>query len=185
MERLFNPFRFIAGTKALILGIIFIISTSLLLYSVGMIQDTYIHFGYYKASFRQILLVQIAWWIVPAILYYTGGLFLSSSRFRIIDVLGTTAFTQLLFIPMIAFLLIPSVRDATMLTLGDIQQGVEVNMIDMLIIPIYGILSFLSLALFYIWNYFAFSVSCNVSASKAIIYYIVIQILMILSGLFI
>ena len=68
MNRLFNPFRYIAGSKALVLGIIFIISSALLLYSDDLIQDSYIHIGMADVSLWQVLLVQFMWWLVPAML---------------------------------------------------------------------------------------------------------------------
>ncbi len=182
MERLFNPFRYLAGGKALTLGAIFIVSSALLLYSGGLIQDSYVHIAPSGAAFWQILLVQILWWIVPAILYYTCGLFMTSSRIRIIDVLGTTAFAQLLYLPLIAPLHIPAIQEASNITLQAINQGLQPTLLDMMIIMLGGIWSFAFLALYYIWNYKAFSVSCNVNGEKAIITFIIIQIILTVAG---
>lgn len=185
MNRLFNPFRYLAGGKALILGIIFIISASLLLYSMGMAQDSYVHIAHTHQSFVSVLLIQVCWWLFPAIIYYVGGLILSKSKIRIIDVLGTTAFAQLLYIPMTAPMMLPAVQQSTALTLQAIQQGMQFNASDMLIIMFYGIWTTLFLILFYVWNYKAFSVSCNVSGAKAIIYFIIVQIAATILGNFI
>lgn len=182
MERLFNPFRYIAGGKALTLGVIFILSSSLLLYSGGMIQDSYVHITNSGATYMQILLVQLVWWIVPAILYYTCGLFMSHSRIRIIDVLGTTAFAQLLYIPLIAPLHIPAIQEATNITLQAVSLGLQPTLMNMTTIMLYGIWSFAFLALYYVWNYKAFSVSCNVNGTKAIVAFVVIQIVMTIAG---
>lgn len=43
MDRLFNPFRYIAGTKSLVWGLIFIISEIVLLYGNGYVMDGYVH----------------------------------------------------------------------------------------------------------------------------------------------
>ena len=182
MNRLFNPFRYIAGTKALVLGIIFIISSALMLYSDNMIQDSYVHIGLADVTLWQVLLVQFMWWIIPAVLLYTGGLLLTKSHIRIIDVLGTTAFSQLLLIPMIAPLLLPIVKDGSMRVVDNLLQGVAASTGDLLAVMLNGIWSTLLLVLFYIWNYNAFSTSCNVKGSKAIIFYIAVQVVITIVG---
>lgn len=182
MNQLINPFRYIAGTKALVLGIIFIISSALLLYSDGMIQDSYIHLGFANVSFWQVLLVQFAWWLIPAILLYAGGLLLSSSHIRLIDVLGTTAFSQLLLIPMIAPMLLPVVKDSLLVVMETILQGQTLASTNMLAIMLYSMWSMLLLVLFFIWNYNAFSTSCNVKGWKAVTFYIVVQVVITIAG---
>lgn len=182
MNKLFNPFRYIAGTKALVLGIIFIISSALLLYSNNMIQDSYIHLGMADVALWQVILVQFAWWIVPAMLLYAGGLLLTKSQIRIIDILGTTAFSQLLLIPMIAPLLLPIVKDGSLRVVDNLLQGATAATGDLIAVMLYGIWSTLLLVLFYIWNYQAFSTSCNVKGTKAIIFYIAVQVIISIAG---
>lgn len=182
MNRIFNPFRYIAGTKSLVLGIIFILSSSLLLYSGGMIQDSYVHIALADVSLWQVVLAQFAWWLIPAILLYTGGLFMSRSHIRIIDVLGTTAFSQLLLLPLIAPMLLPAVKNGTLSLLQSLQQGTEPVMGDMIALIIYALWSTLFLILFFVWNYNAFATSCNVKGAKAIIYFIAIQVLITILG---
>ena len=182
MNRLFNPFRYIAGGKALVLGLVFILSASFLLYSGSMVQDSYVHIAPTTLSFWGILVAQLCWWAVPAVLYFAGGLLLTKSKIRIIDVLGTTAFAQLLYLLLIAPLLLPQVQESTTLTLQAIQQGVQPTIADMAAIMINGIWSTLVLILFYIWNYKAFSVSCNISGAKAIIYFVAVQIVLTVVG---
>jgi hypothetical protein len=182
MNRLFNPFRYIAGTKALVLGIMFIISSALMLYSNDMIQDSYIHLGTADVALWQVMLAQFAWWIVPAMLLYAGGLLLTKSQIRIIDVLGTTAFSQLLMIPMIAPLMLPVVKEGSVRVVENLMQGVAASTGDLLAVMLNGIWSTLLLVLFYIWNYHAFSTSCNVKGSKAIIFYIAVQVVITIAG---
>lgn len=182
MNRLFNPFRYIAGTKSLVLGFIFIISTTFLLYGGELIQDSYVHIAMCKAPFWQVLLMQLLWWIVPALLLYVGGLLLSKSHIRIIDVLGTTAFAQLAMLPMVAPLLLPIVKNGSTMLLQQIQQGLQLAMGDMAAVMIYGIWSTLFLVLFYVWNYNAFATSCNVRGTKAIIYFISVQLIVVILG---
>ena len=68
MNRLINPFRYIAGVKSLILGLIFILSSAFLLYSGGMIQDSYVHIGFARVALWQVILAHLAWWLIPAML---------------------------------------------------------------------------------------------------------------------
>ena len=182
MNRLFNPFRYIAGSKALVLGIIFIISSALLLYSDDLIQDSYIHIGMADVSLWQVLLVQFMWWLVPAMLLYAGGLLLSKSHIRIIDVLGTTAVSQLILIPMIAPLLLPAVKNGSLSVIENTLNGTMAATGDLLAVMIYGIWSTMLLVLFYVWNYNAFATSCNVRGWKAIVYYIAVQIILSIDG---
>ena len=178
MKALFNPFRYIAGAKALIMGCLFIIASALMLYSGNLIQDSYIHIGMSEASFWCVLGSQVIWWIVPAILLYLCGLLLSKSKIRIIDILGTTAFEQLIMILMIAPMLLPSVMSCSTELTSSLQSGVMPNMAEFTPLIIYGFWSILGLALFYIWNYNAFAVSCNVGGWKAVVAFISVQIVL-------
>lgn len=182
MNRLFNPFRYIAGTKALVLGIIFIISSGLLLYSDNLIQDSYIHIGIADATLWHVMLVQFLWWIVPAVLLYVCGLLLSKSHIRIIDVLGTTAFSQLLLIPMIAPMLLPVVKNGFLTVVDTMLNGAMPDNGSMLAVMIYSMWSMLLLALFFVWNYNAFATSCNVKGAKAVVAYIFVQLLITVAG---
>lgn len=178
MKALFNPFRYIADAKALIMGCLFIIASALMLYSGNLIQDSYIHIGMAEASFWCVLGSQVIWWIVPAILLYLCGLLLSKSKIRIIDILGTTAFAQLIMILMIAPMLLPSVMSCSTELASSLQSGVMPNMAEFMPLIIYGFWSILGLVLFYIWNYNAFAVSCNVSNWKAVVAFISVQIVL-------
>ena len=174
MKRIFNPFRYIAGAKSLIFGLIFIATSILLLYSGGYIQDSYIHIGMAAAPLWKVAAMQILWWILPAGILYLCGLLLSKSKIRIIDILGTTAFAQLILLMMIAPMLLPAVQNASLEMVATLQSGGIPT--PGLPLMIYSIWSFICLALFYIWNYNAFAVSCNVSSWKAILAYISVQI---------
>ena len=172
--RIFNPFRYIAGTKSLVFGLIFIATSILLLYSGGYIQDSYIHIGMAAAPLWKVAAMQILWWVLPAGILYLCGLMLSKSKIRVIDILGTTAFAQLILLMMIAPMLLPAVQNASLEMVATLQSGGIPT--PGLPLMIYSIWSFICLALFYIWNYNAFAVSCNVSSWKAILAYISVQI---------
>ena len=182
MKALFNPFRYIAGVKALVMGYLFIIASALMLYSGNLIQDSYIHIGMAEASFLEVLGAQTIWWIVPAALLYLCGLLLSKSKIRIIDILGTTAFAQLILLLMIAPMLLPVVMNNMLESVASLQTGAVPDMAEFTPMIIYSIWSLIYLVLFYIWNYNAFAVSCNVSGWKAIAAFIAVQVVVTIVG---
>ena len=185
MKRIFNPFTYIAGAKALVFGLIFIATATLLLYSGGFIQDTYIHIGMAEAPLWYVAVMQIIWWLLPATLLYLGGVAMSKSRVRLIDMLGTTAFAQLILVLMIAPLLLPAVHNSTTEMLAVVQSGAVPTIGAMLPMVLYSLYSLVCLALFYIWNYNAFAVSCNLSGWKAILTFICVQIVATIVGVII
>ena len=184
MRQLFNPFRYIAGFKALCFGAIFIIASALLLYSGSMVQDGYIHIGYADVPLWRTIATQVAWWIIPAIALYLCGIALSKSKIRLIDMLGTTAFAQLALLLMIVPMLLPAVQNSTTELLVALQAGTLPTTTIALPLLLYGIWSIAGLALYYIWNYNAFATSCNLSGGRAIIPFVATQLLLtVLSAL--
>ena len=182
MKALFNPFRYIAGAKALVMGYLFIVASALMLYSGNLIQDSYIHIAMAKASFWEVLGAQTIWWIIPTALLYLCGLLLSKSKIRIIDILGTTAFAQIILLLMIAPMLLPVVMNCSTEFVASLHTGVALGMSEYIQLMIYSIWSMICLVLFYIWNYNAFAVSCNVSGKWAILTFIAVQIVVTLAG---
>ena len=182
MKALFNPFRYIAGAKTLTMGYLFIIASALMLYSGNLIQDSYIHIAMAKASFWEVLGAQTIWWIIPTVLLYLCGLLLSKSKIRIIDILGTTAFAQLIMLLLIAPMLLPVVMNCSTEFVASLQTGVAPDMSEYIPLMIYSIWSMICLVLFFIWNYNAFAVSCNVSGKWAILTFIAVQVVVTLAG---
>ncbi len=180
MRRIFNPFIYVAGGKALAIGVTAIVASSLMLYSGGMIQDSFIHFGFAKVSLLQTLAVQALYWLMPAVALYLCGLMMTKSKIRMIDILGTTAFAQIILLLMIAPMLLPVVQNATVELLSSLQSGNTAQPDGMIILVASSFWSTLCLILYYIWNYNAFSVSCNVKGAKAITMFVLVQLVVTL-----
>lgn len=181
MDRLFNPFRYIAGTKSLVWGLIFIISEIVLLYGNGYVMDGYVHITQKPDGMLlwQAALVHVVMWLLPALLLYCCGLVMSHSKIRVVDILGTTAFAQLLLLPIIVPMLIPAVADMLKTVADAALDPAFVSIIDTLpVVPLllFAVWSLVWLILFYVWNYNAFSTSCNVRGAKAITVYIVVSL---------
>lgn len=183
MDRLFNPFRYIAGTKALVWGLIFIISEIVLLYGNGYVMDGFVHITHKPDGVLlwQASLVQIVMWLLPALLLYVCGFVMSHSNIRVIDILGTTAFAQLLLLPIIVPMLIPTVADilnsVSEIALNPSSAGSAVESLPTVSILLLGVWSLVWLIMFYVWNYNAFATSCNVRGTKAIAVYIAVTLI--------
>lgn len=91
-----NPFIRIAGGQALIWGFLGLIVSTLLCWISGYHYHGLLHFGPApNPAWWCYLAEHLIVWLIPALLFYLGGLFLSHSRIRVIDVLGTVLFAQL------------------------------------------------------------------------------------------
>ena len=85
-----NPFIRIAGGQALIWGFLGLIVSTLLCWISGYHYHGLLHFGPApNPAWWCYLAEHLIVWLIPALLFYLGGLFLSHSRIRVIDVLGT------------------------------------------------------------------------------------------------
>lgn len=182
MSNLFNPFRYVAGYKSLAWGVVFIVATSLMLWSGGMIQDGYVHYAPYVASYWKTLYAEVVFWLLPSLLLMLCGWVLTSSKIRVVDIFGTIAFSHLATIPMVAIMVMPKIQAMLNGLLLSVQSGNMPNNDDKGIIVVLGIVMLLCLALFYIWSYKAYSVSCNVRGWRAVTTFIAVQILCTLFG---
>lgn len=99
-------------------------------------------------------------WLVPALLFYLGGLILSRSRIRVIDVLGTVAFAQLPFIFMNLFNMLPPIQNMT-------KVDMNVPPTELLAQPGFlagvwlSLIGVIFLVWVLVWMFKALKVSCN------------------------
>ena len=108
---LLNPFERTAGYAALVWGFIGIIIATLLSYLTGWHYHGLLHFGWAPNPAWWCFAVEhLVVWLIPAILFYIGGLLVSRSRIRLVDVLGTVAFAQIPFIIMNLFSALPAIH---------------------------------------------------------------------------
>ncbi len=159
---LFNPFIYVAGSRALLIGLAAMAITAL----IGLYSHTHfdgaidIHTG--KISTLSVhLLEQLIVWGTTAGLFYIAGLLFSGSIIRLIDVAGTMALARwvTIFPAALGFLL--HVPDTQPQTVAEIMKLLTPGFIAV------GLLS----VVFVIWMvalmYNAFTVSCNLKGSKA------------------
>lgn len=171
---LFNPFIYIAGTKALWLGLAAILLAGL----VGSLSNTHFdgvldtHTGAYAP--RWVFLVEgiINWLCLSTILLGLGRI-ISRTAFRTIDLLGTQALARwpTLFMSLLA--LQPAFQRFGNELLEQLKQGkFNFNTIDALIFfaVAFAMIPFLCWMVFLMYK--SFSVSCNVKGLKGIGFFI-------------
>ncbi len=161
-----NPFIRIAGGQALIWGFLGLIVSTLLCWISGYHYHGLLHFGPApNPAWWCYLAEHLIVWLIPALLFYLGGLFLSHSRIRVIDVLGTVLFAQLPLLGMNLNSLLPAMRMMSQMNMNMSPEEMlaQPYFILAMILTLLG-LPFLILTL--IWMFNALKVSCNLKQWK-------------------
>ena len=161
-----NPFIRIAGGQALIWGFLGLIVSTLLCWISGYHYNGLLHFGPApNPAWWCYLAEHLIVWLIPALLFYLGGLFLSHSRIRVIDVLGTVLFAQLPLLGMNLISLLPAMRMMSQMNMNMSPEEMlaQPYFILAMILTLLG-LPFLILTL--IWMFNALKVSCNLKQWK-------------------
>ena len=161
-----NPFIRIAGDQALIWGFLGLIVSTLLCWISGYHYHGLLHFGPApNPAWWCYLAEHLIVWLIPALLFYLGGLFLSHSRIRVIDVLGTVLFAQLPLLGMNLISLLPAMRMMSQMNMNMSPEEMlaQPYFILAMILTLLG-LPFLILTL--IWMFNALKVSCNLKQWK-------------------
>lgn len=175
---LFTPFKFIAGLKALILGLLVMVILSVL----GYLSNTHfdgaldIHYGCLEATTPYIIhaAYQLTGWLSLTFVFYITARIVTKSAVRLIDIAGTMALSQtpLILAALVGF--IPSFH----ICLGDLNSQNIAAMTDMLkdniiILCVLGIIT----VILSIWSimlmYNAYSVSANVKGVVGIVSFII------------
>ena len=161
-----NPFIRIAGGQALIWGFLGLIEST----RISWISAYHYHRMHHlrpapNPAWWCYLAEHLIVWLIPALLFYLGGLFLSHSRIRVIDVLGTVLFAQLPLLGMNLISLLPAMRMMS-------QMNMNMSPEEMLAQPYFVLAMILTLLglpvliLTLIWMFNALKVSCNLKQWK-------------------
>ena len=160
---LFNPFIYIAGAKALIIGWAAMLVTAVICYFSKTHFDGVIdvHTGHTSPMLVFFLEVVIDWGCPVAVFYITGRIF-STSSIRLIDIAGTFATARWVMIfPALAAFGVYTPAKAPV-TVDDILRSITPSVI------VFGLFT----VLFAIWMialmYSAFTTSCNLKGGKAV-----------------
>jgi hypothetical protein len=174
---LFNPFRFIAGFKALLLGLAIILISGL----VGSFSNTHfdgvldVHTGA-AAPMWFFLAEGLIDWICPAVPLFLFGLIVSQSSFRTIDVLGTQALARWPYL-IAALAMLPNANKRVlaylMSKLIQTAPAAAINPADVLVFGFAMIVVLLMTIWMVALMYRAYAVSCNIKGAMAVATFIV------------
>jgi hypothetical protein len=174
---LFNPFRFIAGFQALVIGLAIILIGGF----IGWLGNTHfdgvldVHIGL-GAPLRIFLAEGLINWGCMAIPLFFFGLIVSHSAFRVIDVFGTQALARWPYI-IVAIAMLPDanrrVLEYIMSRLTQTAPAVSVGSIDVFVFAFAMIVGILTIIWVVALMYRAYAVSCNIKGAKAIITFII------------
>ena len=174
---LFNPFRFIAGFKALLLGLTIILISGL----IGSFSNTHfdgvldLHTG--AAAPMWFFLVEgLIDWICLAVPLFLFGLIVSRSSFRTIDVLGTQALARWPYL-IAALAMLPNANKRVlaylMSKLIQTAPAAAINPADVLVFGFAMIVVLLMTIWMVALMYRAYAVSCNIKGARAVVTFIV------------
>lgn len=171
VRSLLNPFTQIAGYQALGWGVAGIAVSILLSYLSGWHYHGLLHYGPApNPAWWCFVAEHLIIWLVPAILFYVGGLILSRSRIRIVDILGTVAFAQLPFIGMGLFNFLPPMQYLLKFN-ADTSPVALLAKPEFLLAVWLSLFSFIFVIWVLYWMFKALQVSCNLKGSRLGILY--------------
>jgi len=169
---LFNPFQFIAGSGALLLGLIVMLASAFL----GSLSNTHfdgvldVHSGTTAPLWFFLTEVLIDWLCISIVLLI-AALFVSRSSFRVVDVFGTQALARAPYL-ISALALLPegSIRFTNYLVSKITQQvpAEAIKSTDILFFAAGIIVVVLMIIWMVVLMYRAYAISCNVKGGKAV-----------------
>ena len=174
---LFNPFRFIAGFKALLLGLAIILLSAF----VGSLSNTHfdgvldVHTGL-KAPLWLFFAEGLINWVCMVIPLFFFGLIVSRSSFRTIDVFGTQALARWPYL-ITAVVMLPDANQRVivyiMSKLTQTAPAAAISYIDVFVFAFAMLLSIFMVIWMVALMYRAYVVSCNIKGAAAITTFIV------------
>ena len=171
-QYLFNPFRILAGSKALFLGMVIMLLTSFF----SSLSNTHfdgvldVHTGQ-EAPIWLFFAENLINWLCMVLFLFLSALLVSRSQWRFIDIVGTQALSRW---PTIfsALVMLPNANrrfeEYLMSKLGQGSTSVTINSTDAIIFVISSIIVLVMIIWMVILMYKAYAVSCNVKGAKAI-----------------
>ena len=174
---LFNPFKFVAGPKALLLGMVIILIVSLL----GSFSNTHfdgvldVHTGL-EAPTWLFFVENLINWLSMVLFLFFSALIVSRSQWRLIDILGTQALSRWPTL-ITALVMLPNANrrfgEYLISKLCQSGEAATINSTDAVIFFVAVVIALLMIIWMVSLMYKAYSVSCNIKGSKAIVTFIV------------
>ncbi|MHC4123129.1 MAG: hypothetical protein ACYSSI_06095 [Planctomycetota bacterium] len=178
---LFNPFRMLAGSKALLLGLVIILITAF----VGSLSNTHfdgvldVHTGQ-KAPTWLFFAESLIDWLCMVLFLFFSALIVSRSQWRFIDIAGTQALSRWPTL-ITALVMLPDANrrfgNYLLSKLGQSNSAVTINSTDAAVFCVAAIVALLMIIWMVALMYKAYAVSCNVKGAKAFITFTISLIL--------
>ena len=173
---LFNPFLFIAGFKAMIIGLVFIVAASLIGYAGNIHFDGVLdqHIG--RAAPLWFFIAEgFIDWLSLALVLAIFAVIMWRKTSRFIDIIGTQALARWPSVILALGLQIPVYKQVLNDVVVKAQQGSSamMNPMDITILVLISLLLLPVLIWMVALMYRAFAVSCNAKGAKAIVVFIV------------
>ena len=175
---LFNPFQFVAGSRALVFGLIIILISGFF----GWLGDTHfdgvldLHTGMEAPAWLFFVEGPINWLCMAVPLYFFG-LIVSRSSIRVVDVFGTQALARMPYLIAALMWLPDAPQRFGEYMLSQVSQGsaaaTTISYMDVLIFVFCAIVTMLMVIWMVALMYRAYTVSCNMKGAKAVITFIV------------
>jgi len=186
LSLLFNPFERIAGSKALIVGLIFFIISTALAHLGGVVFNGILSIQLIPINLTQAFIVHGLSLLLLILVMYVTGLIFSPSSIRFIDVVGTMTLSRAPLVLVGAMVSLPIVNGSWRKFVSSILMGETPS--DPLVVPIFicsMIVTLICIIWFIVLAYNAFSVSCNIKGMKNNIVFTVSLVLTFVICLFI
>ncbi|MEN6306542.1 MAG: hypothetical protein ABFD91_02200 [Anaerohalosphaeraceae bacterium] len=176
---LFNPFTYLAGWQALMLGVILIIGTALL-GSVGNVHFDGVldmHMGA-EAPLWFFIAEGFIDWLSLAIYLWIAGLIVRGSAFRMVDVFGTQALARWPMLLSAAAGILPANQRVTEELMKIVQNPgqppvLALEPIDVIVFAMAMIIILVTIIWMIVLMYRAYAVSCNLKGAKAFVSFII------------
>jgi len=169
---LFNPFRILAGSRALFLGLVIILITAF----VGSLSNTHfdgvldVHTGQ-ETPIWLFFAENLINWLCMVLFLLLSALIVSRSQWRFVDLVGTQALSRWPTL-LTALVMLPDANrrfgEYLMSKLGQSGASATINSTDAIIFFIAAIIAVLMIIWMVVLMYKAYAVSCNVKGAKAI-----------------
>ena len=170
MKKFLNPFKVMTLRTAICWGIAFLILTSIYFWQLGLRLTSITQLNYLNDRLWAATLRQIVAWLLGSVVFYVIGLAASRSKIRFWDVASYNLFARLPFDLSTLIFAIPVVRSVmALLAEGSITTAMQYHGT----LTSVGLFSAVFSVWYFVWSYYAFSVSTNLKGGKGITLFIV------------
>lgn len=175
---LYNPFEYIAGYKALLIGLAVMTLSTL----IGTLNNTHfdgsvdVHIGLH-GPLSLFFTEAFVSWFVTAVLFYLAGIMLSDSHIRFIDVIGTMAFARIPLIISVLAGFFPVMQQIAQLDPSKPGESIQqlISILPVLILASVPLVASMIWTITLMFN--AYRISCNLKGARLIASFIITLIL--------